>query len=263
MNPTLHILATVRKPELLDAALLVFKTLRTGFPDAPVRVWGNALPARIMTAVVRECARIGAQFDNLPATVHDAWIESLVEESQQPFWICDTDVVFFDRVPAPPPGTALSGRFESACMEDWTQSLHAERLHTALLYFNPSLVRTAMRAYRAQVPAPWGESANFPFIRQHFIPTRGSGILCYDTCAGLWQAGIGTPFTEEQNDAYEHLHCATYADLIDRNLDAGKLRSMHDAVYQNPERARGLRRSQEPYYQARLPKGPLCLTTPE
>ena len=43
MKSPVHILVTVRKPELLPAALLVFKTLEVGFPTTPVYVWGNGL----------------------------------------------------------------------------------------------------------------------------------------------------------------------------------------------------------------------------
>jgi hypothetical protein len=249
-----HILATVRKPELLPAALLIFRTLRTGFPAGVVQVWGNALDLRAENAVHRASEEAGARFINVPATVHDQWIENLLQSSLEPFWILDTDVLFWESIEAFefPKDCFLAGRFEPEFDEESTSTRHMERLHTALMWFNPALLRAAMRAWMARIPAPWGHTGDFPFVLQHFVPLRGSRPRFYDTCAGLWHAGLGTPFTEPQNDAFDHLHCATYIDLIGPRLSV-PLRQAHEAIYADHTIAKGMRHQQAKYYAQRQP----------
>lgn len=89
---------------------------------------------------------------------------------------------------------------------------------------------------------------------------RGSGHewqtdwpLFYDTCAGLYQAGLGTPFTEQQDAAFEHLHCGTYADQITPHLSLPDLAAAHRAIYAQPEMGRGLKAQQDKYYALRRP----------
>jgi hypothetical protein len=257
MTPILHILATVLKPERTPAALLLFRSLRVGFPTATVKVWGNGLDDVAAAHLARACAADKAEFTNLAMTSHDAWIEALLEESLTPFWICDTDVVFwrpveewFSDANYFWPETIWAGRFEPEFHEEWTNTRHMERLHTCLMWFNPAKVRTAMRKWAAQIPMLWRRQADFPFVRQHFVPLAGELPMFYDTCAGLYHAIGGTRFTEEQDEAFEHLHCATYADQITAP-GLKTLKDGHDLIYQGLQSARGLRQRQNEYYQAR------------
>jgi hypothetical protein len=259
LKPGVHILAHVRKPELLPAALLVFRTLRTGFPESHVMVWGNALAGTAAQAVEHAARGAGAEFRNLPLPgKHDGWVEDLIQTGLEPFWICDTDIIFWEAVEdwrAP----TFMGRLEPEFDEEWTKTRHMERLHSSLMYINPAAVRAEMRRFMAKIPAPFGHTARFPFVQQHFVPLRGQQPLFYDTCAGMWHAFEGQPFTEQQNRAYEHLHCATYADLIE--LEG--LQDAHAAIYSNPTLARGMRETQDAYYNRRKPKDLICHTHQE
>jgi hypothetical protein len=260
MLPPVHILATIRQPALWPATTLVFKTLRTGFPTAPVMVWGNGLKPNDRAIVIPAAEAAGAGYQDISPTSHDAWIETLINTQSGPLWICDTDMVFFDRLTSNAqspksgretsdfrPETLFAGRYEPAFDEEWTGTRHVERLHTCLMYLNPPALRSAIRAWQARIPSPWRDSAQFPLVRQHFVPVRGGDTLFYDTMAGLWHAGLGTPFTPEQDAAFEHLHCATYADLVDAPSLAN-LKAVHNQVYANPQAARGLKQAQDQYY---------------
>lgn len=255
MPPPVHILATVRTPALWPATTLVFKTLRTGFPTEMVMVWGNGLKPNDRSVVLPAAAMAGAHYRDIDPVSHDEWIENLINTQTQPFWICDTDMVFFQPVAATPPGTLFTGRHEPEFDEEWTDTRHVERLHTCLMWIDPVPLRAAIRAWQARIPSPWRDSAQFPLVRQHFIPVRTAlnaqpETLFYDTMAGLWHAGLGTPFTPEQDAAFEHLHCGTYADVVDAPSLAG-LRSMHQSIYGNPAAARGLKQAQDNYYKER------------
>lgn len=252
MKSPVHILVTVRKPELLPAALLVFRTLRTGFPHSPVFVWGNALDVSSMTAVQHAVNATHCHFQNLPATSHDEWIENGICKLNEPFWICDTDVVFFMEMMEPRGEVGFSGRREPEFDEEFTDTVHVERLHTAVMYLNPSVLRQQMREWMALIPAPWRYSAQFPFVRQNFVPVANGRTRFYDTMAGAYHAFGGTPFDALQNASFEHLHCGTYADEVVKLAPSLKdLSAVHAVVFANPDAARGLAQKQAEYYAAR------------
>ncbi len=251
MQTPVHILATCRNPALLGATTLVFRTLRTGFPSAEVVVYGNGLAREHAAVVQEEAAKCDAAFNWIRPTAHDVWLEHLVQTQPGPFWICDTDLVYFQPVPPPAPGVWLSGRYEPSFAEEWTASLHVERLHTCLLYLDPQLLRAKMRAWQSRhVPAIFGH-AETHFIRQHFVPVAGRAPHFMDTAAGLYHAFGGAPFDPAANECFEHLHCGTYSDLIGRCASLGDLGAVHAAVVADVQQARGLREAQEKYYVTR------------
>lgn len=251
MRETVHILATVRKAALLPAALLVFRTLRTGFPFAEVRVWGNDLDPESAAAVRRAARACAAHFENRSYSSHDVWIESAVLNLDAPFWIVDTDVVFTGPMgDGGRCGEEFAGRFEPEFIEPTTGMTHVERLHTAVMWIDPRKLRAGMRACMGQVLPPWRNSGLFPFVRQTFLGQRGGRGLFFDTMAGCWQSGMGRPFSELENSQFEHLHAATYVDQL--NPELGRpLARVHQEIYARPERAQGLRQAQDEYYRER------------
>lgn len=255
MRINVYILAAVRNPALLEAALLVFKTVRIGFPTADVHIFGNALETFALQELKRASERVGASFANGPRVTHDQWIEEMLQGQTGPFWICDTDLVFFDKVESwfGEKETAIfAGRLEPEFHEEWTRTCHVERLHPALMWFNTPLVRQAMRSWMGGIPSLW-HSAQMNLVRQQFIPVQAEEPLFYDTAAGLWHAVGGRPFTAEQNEAFEHLHCATYSDLV--NAPGLKdLVTVHKQIFANPALARGMQREQAKYYEIRKRK---------
>lgn len=270
MSERVNILVTVRKAELLPAATLVFRTLRRGFPEAQIFAWGNGLAAGHQE-VIEGCVKaVGGVYQALPATSHDIWIEALLQREMKPFWICDTDVVFFHDLESwfgRHPQRPITGRFEPEFLEEWTGTRHMARLHTCVMRLDPVAVRAAMRAWVCRFPKPWRCSAEFPFVRQTFVP-RNTGpaaqeVMFYDTCAGLWHSVGGRPFSEGENECFEHLHCGTYVDLMAKPGEPGPgqgLQALHAEVYRDPERARGIRKQQESYYHKFKKEDCLCHT---
>ena len=252
-----HILATVRKAKLLEAALLSFRTLRVGFPRAEVWVWGNDLDWVSAAAVEGAARGAGGRFVNGKETSHDAWLQELICRGAEPFWVADTDLVFWEAVEGWGFEAPVAGRLEPGFHEPWTGTFHMERLHTCLMRIDPVALRMALRGKMARVPEPFGFTATWPFVRQTFIPRKlESGkqkaeIWFYDTCAGIWQAGIGEAFTEARDAAFDHLHCATYADEIGPSLDVPDLAGTHRAIYEDLRLARGIRAGQDAYYARR------------
>ena len=153
-----HILATVLKHELIASTLLVFKTLRAGFPTATIHVAGNDLDHPCDIVLGRAAQAVGASYANIPRVAHGAWIEFLLRRESEPFWICDGDIEFYgcveDWFKNPTERQLFAGRYEPEFFEEWTQSQHVARLHPSLMWFNPRPLRAAMRLWPVEKRFP-------------------------------------------------------------------------------------------------------------
>ncbi len=210
-----HILATCRNLDLITSTLMVFKSLRAGFPMANIQVYGNGLADEVACLVSTEAHKNCATFCRINQTSHGAWIESLLHNEREPFWICDTDVEFNDRVqdwfPSPPDSLLFAGRYEPEFFEPWTQSRHMSRLHPSLMWFNPRPLRAAIRTWPGK--HPFFSSIEKTLIRWSFVPAQGK-LFFYDTCAGLHHALGGQAFDRDQNECFRHTFAGTYSDLL-------------------------------------------------
>lgn len=250
MKPPVNILATCTNPELLEATLLVFKTIRNGFPTAKINVFGNGLSETLRTEVAAAAINVGATWTTLVEyQTHDEWISWLMQIEHEPFWICDTDMVFFDTVEDwPRHEWFLAGRKENEFLEEWTKSVHVERLHSCLLYLNPTKLWPMMRQWcKFASPNGFPTRPQTEFIKQQFIPRGNRPMLFYDCCAGLYQAFGGYEFTQDQNDCFEHLHCGTYSDKLEGKLSV-QLGNVHKQIFKDPTLAKGMQHQQNSYY---------------
>lgn len=245
-----HILVTCRNPELFRAAEFVFDTIRVGFPNAPIFVEGNDLSYRHALAVIRRCREAGAIFkDNVSQQVHHCWIESLIEASDAPFYVCDTDVVFWKSCEEWTfENTPLAGRLIPRFYDQVTACITHSRLHTSLLYIDPAAVKRKSAKVLASlcVKSPFHIEPNLVFPQTSYLSGQA---YFHDTASLLFNAIGGTPFTRAQLDYYDHLNCGTYIDLVqDRMTVACNLRRDHNQIFDNRELARGLWQQQERYY---------------
>jgi hypothetical protein len=226
-------------PELLPAATLVFKTLRVGFPDAKVYVYQPRIQA-CANDIAQAATGAGAKCYFTEYEPHDRWIDHLIDVEASPFWICDTDVVFWKRFEHQPDRSAIAGVRTPEFYEPWTKAYYRERLHTCLMRIDPQKFRSERAAYRTRVIVT-------PFlpvielVRQQWQPERRTGQIrnyFYDTLAMAWHAFGGQEFNREQIESFDHLNCATYVDRIAPSLDFD-IQAAHKAVYENPDRLRG------------------------
>lgn len=248
LKSRVYILATCRKERLLPATLLVFKTLRTGFPTAEVFVHGNQLRPSHRAAVEAESRRTDCGFTQLPLpTVHDQWIDMLLQNLDEPFWICDTDMIFHSSVEDWIFCEPLAGEKQKEWMCEYTRCIHLERLHTCLMRIEPGIVRQRAEAWKRQFRfAPF--TPDMSFVRQHFAPIGGKPYF-YDTCAGLYQTIGGQAFDKQQRQAYTHLHAATYADLSAPHISIPGYENNLLQLCAHPELATAdVRRQQEAYF---------------
>jgi hypothetical protein len=250
MKPVVFILATCRSEELLPYTLLVFKTLRTGFPTAVVHVDGNALPDYAAKAVEEECKRVGASFFNGDLTIHHSWLQHIVSKETAPLAIVDTDMIFFESVEDWQFDTALGGARIPEWYDEFPGAITRSRLHTSLLFIDPVKVREQVAEYESK----YADTVFTPKVNLFnplCLPLNGRRYF-HDTCSLLYHAIGGTEFTDAQLDSYFHFNFGTISDLVLPRLDGAEdMETARTAIFNKPELGRGMWRAQRDYYEKR------------
>lgn len=253
MKHRVKILATCRNAELLAATTLVFKSLRIGFPTADVEVYQNAtFPDSHCVDELHKVAAGKGINGVVTNTIHHEWIERLLRDEVEPFWICDTDVIFWESIEQwDMTGQVLAGRYTPQFYDRFTNCITLARLHTSLLYIDPKAVRDKVAKYFAQFPeTPFNPRPNL--IYPGFLPYRMSGTqrnFFHDTCSLLYHAIAGRHFGTLQLDCYDHINYGTISDIVCPHYPGYKWREQHFAVFENPLLAKGCWRAQDAFYE--------------
>jgi hypothetical protein len=224
---------------------MVFRTLRLGFPSATVCVYLNGWH-NVHEDVLNQAKQVGAILVPAKRTTHDAWVkERLLTEKDGNHVICDTDMVFFRSIENWEFDHPFAGDLEPTHRNPVTAARHWERLHTSLLFFRPSDLRKWILLWKAKRP-----NVNCPqdpdLVSQQWLPSP-EGLQFADTACLLYQAISGEEFTTEQREAYTHLHCGTWSDIVEDDIPG--LQESHAKAVADPQSARGLWRQYDRWYQ--------------
>lgn len=241
MTCPVHILATCNKPALIDAAILVFRTIRTGFPSAKVTVWLNGDPCE-SGRITDMAMKANCDVERSEPTIHHEWIKHLLNANDEPFWICDTDVIFNSSIEAWKMQGHLSGNLIPEFYCKWSRCVTSPRLHTSLLWFNVPELKTRLEAFESSIR----ESRFTPLI-DLASPVVLPPNRFHDTCSLLYQAVGGTPFTDSQLAAYDHLNGATWVDELEPVYPGITFRQQE--IYQNPALAKGSNFAMQSFFQ--------------
>jgi len=253
MNPPINvfILTYCRNLEQFYGTELIFKTLRTGFPNARVRVVDNASVPEARAEVARLAKATDCAFETLasPGIEHHAFIENAVRESAHAHAsgsaavFLDPDVclwrncedLLFDR--------PVAGMMVEAHNDDVMQCVTMARLHTSFLWISDAA------AVMKRIESLRRMHVDFrPFMP--FSVKLGDVWLRYDTGASLYAAmpDACACFTDEHADYYDHLYAGSHLDLWNA-VDSGDhgilLRQTHQWAKNGDLRAlRGIWRRQ-------------------
>lgn len=240
-----HILVTCRKEELKDYSYLVFKTIRVGFPTARIHVHFNDLP--ISEAVA--ASQLKFESVNTVSTIHHEWIEHLISANTEPFWIVDTDMIFYESVEDWEFEAPLAGYRIPEFKDPFTGCITRSRLHTSLMYIDPVRVGNLVNEYASQIN-PTQFNPKCPLVYPLVTPFNGKPYF-NDTMSMLYHAIGGTEFTDAQKDAYFHFHFGTLSDLVFKRIaDFSEVRK---EILNNPDRGRGIWRDQDAYFESMQP----------
>lgn len=256
-----HLLVTVRNEELLRASTLVFDSIRTGFPTAKIRVTLNNMSLKHETDVnlsLLNVASEGSAVLSLTSAVsHHEWILNLLATENDPFWICDTDIVFWDNFECFDfSGCAMAGRYVPQFKCDFAKAITRPRLHTCLLYLDPMLIKQKVKEYGERfpeaycLPRPTLQDLVFP----RYVPQRFGALdktAFYDTCAGLFHAIGGRVFADEHNFQFDHLNFGTLSDVVATHYPGCEIRESHFAAFQSPSILKGQWQRDAEFYRNR------------
>jgi hypothetical protein len=252
-KPVVHVLATVRDASLLEAALLVFRTLRVGFPTFKVCVYPNVLIGEptadyaIQKAALDSDCEVRFQTDKGEPLLwtHPDWIRHIIETEKGTAIICDTDMVFF--------GSCEGWEFSGVHMMGWripqfrcpyTRSITLGRLHTCLLWMNCDRLKDILRFESKHYMAPQDLISPCTFWdcgTKYFHDTMGQmANASYVEASG---------FTDEQLDCFSHLFSGTLVDLVGPTVPG--LAEAHAAAYADPNALRGAWRHQMEFFNSR------------
>lgn len=229
----INILVTLNDASLEQNSLLVFNSIRTGFPNGWLCVYGNNLEIKFSNHVRKITERLKGEYIQLGETSHDQWIEWLISDGIAPFWIVDTDVIFHANMQNEISDKALLGRYEPEFKEPWTNTIRVHRLHTCVMRISPMRLNQQLKHWLAELhPKGFPFTIGSEFIQQHYVPTANVPLF-YDTLAGAYNAIGGEAFSEEVNTKFDHLNCGTYANAIESvlpgiNAQHAELRSLQN-----------------------------------
>lgn len=248
MKVFIHV--TCRKPELLDAALLVTKTIRTGFPTYEIVPIINTADTsyECFNKLIDKSAYGPVLTTDL---FHADWIEHLINTEDEPFIICDTDMVFHENMEpvfnSIPKDLALVGRHIPTYCEPTTGWMHLRRLHTCLMYISPVVFRKWWKSYTYTPFPPTIRLDKMSPIHQLKLPFT-NGPIFYDTLALGYHAlnHLARAFTPEQDAMFDHLNCGTYSDLCQPTPN---FYQTHRQICANPSLAKGIKTQQDKYYE--------------
>lgn len=229
---------------------MVFDTIRTGFPTAELIFQVNSdldVSGQIWDRVQ---AVNGVFAEKHSVTIHHEWIGKLLTRETEPFWLCDTDVMFWESVEGWRFQEAMAGRRIPQFQDDFTGAITRPRLHPSLLYIEPLRVKKILTEWLRQFPVtvfnPFADMVN-PLC----VPFKGKAHF-YDTLSMLYHAIGGQSFTEAQLDCYDHMNFGTIEDLVLPRLVGGEgMRGLRELIYNTPIRGKGMWRQQEEYFRAK------------
>jgi len=254
MTKKVFILATCLKAELLPYTLLVFKTLRIGFPTADVTVHLNGAVGSPngWAGQVGDAASIaGCKVEAIAETMHHDWIEKLVSDPEHDeFWILDTDVIFYASVEGWKFQTSLAGALIPEFNDPFLCATTRSRLHTSLMHIKSQELLGQELAHGLRHPNTiYNPMANLVHPQCH--PLNGKSYF-YDTMSMMYHAIGGTAFTPQQKDCYFHFHFGTFSDMVLPSMPEG-MEAARAELLEKPQLGIGLWRKQEEWFAAMQP----------
>ena len=233
MQPTVVILTYCEHPSLAYGALMVFDTLRVGFPTFDVVVVDNGSHPDVVPQIQAAAEKSGAMFT--PMARHDFmehyrwWL--CEQELSNSIILLDPDVVFWQNVEDWEFDGAIAGRLIPDLKMGAITSM--SRLHPSHAWI-PDVKR--LRALGVSVEL------------------RHEDGKFFDTLASIYQEHPNEcqPFTEQQLDCYDHLFYGSHLPAIEPRLNDNDLTfdAHRCAAAGDLQSLKGIWRKQDEYFQS-------------
>jgi len=214
-TPNVFILTYCRNPALLYGSLLVFRTLRGGFPNARVQVVDNASLPEAREEIARAAKETGCTFQSLaePGIAHGSFIERKIAEVAQASAgdpravFLDPDVCLWRNCEVLEFEGLAAGLLVEAYNDEVMQCVTMPRLHTSFLWIN----------HAARLMQKIAALRRLHIDFQPFLPYSaklGDMWLRYDTGASLYAAMPEEcrAFDPSHLEYYDHIYAGSHFD---------------------------------------------------
>ena len=238
LAPHVFIQTYCEHPALAYGSLLVFDSLRIGFPSANVTVVDNGSHPEFLPKLRNACARVGALLHERPRGPFLRFFEEILIGQWQNVAIVDPDVMFWDNMESTNVGGLLSGRKIPDLVNFGVTSV--SRIHPSMVFIPD------VPALRDEIQRNHVRSVNV--LGQVAVHLRGEKLF-FDTLAPLTQmlGEKAVAFGPNELDKYDHLFYGSHLPVIQPGLhdDGATMRAHVAAAMGNSASLRGLWREQE------------------
>lgn len=211
------ILTFCRNLDLFYGTELIFKTLRTGFPNANIRVVDNASIPEVVSEIESLAKSCDCSFQQISRNgiQHYEFIENTLSDmasgefASEPLVFLDPDICLWKCCEDIDFNGLMAGKLTARFKCEVTQTITMPRLHTSFLWIpDPKKLMKQIWKLRA---------AHFdfePFLPYSFV--MNGKWHRFDTGASLYAAipNRVSYFTEAHLDYYDHIFCGSHLDLI-------------------------------------------------
>ena len=205
-------------PELAYGALLAFKTIRVGFPNAEIHVFDNGSIADVASQVEHECKKIGAKFTACKRDDFSKFYSKIIESEHGRVFIVDPDVIFWSSVEKMDTDSVIAGRLIPKLRRNGVSSV--ARLHPSMLFI------PCVENLRGEIAARYINKMNY--IGQYSAHVDGEKLF-FDTLSPVYQMmpELCHAFTDDELNCYDHLFYGSHLPVISPGIDDGGMTVNH------------------------------------
>jgi hypothetical protein len=180
-----------------------------------------------------------------PDMAHHEVIQRLIVGEEEPFWIVDTDVIFYDKMPDPPPSTALFGEYQQPFLCPITGKHTQPRLNPACMCINPEIFFKDLRRLSSSLTVPQYTPPADP------VAPVIIGPYFFDILAAAYYQVSITSMQPKHLKSFVHLHCGSWLDTAEQYVPG--LKDIHARAKTDPASLRGIRHIQREFYLQHAP----------
>ena len=247
-----YVLTYCKDIQQLYGAMLVFDTIRVGFPTAEIIVFDNNSIPDAVIEIEKAADKVNAKFIKLEKEVfHHEYLRFILnfENDEVQIYIIDPDVIFWENVETFTTNKLLAGRLIPEFFDAYTDVLTKPRIHTSFLHIpSVSLLRDRINImenkYRTDL------------IKDITLKTNDEWVM-WDTFAQVFECLHDDIeiFTEEKNECFEHIFCGSHLNLLAKRHYHSRMHDIHRLSVENPEELKGVWKEQYEFFLSTMTEG--------
>lgn len=205
-----HVITYCNNLDLLYGSLLVFETIKKGFPNSTIIISENNSLPEAKIEISKVAKDLNAKYIEVPPGYsHTTLIENIIDCETEPFAIVDPDVIFWNRFDSVSESSLIEGRYIPAFKDPYSKCITHERLHTSLLKISNPIALKALIKEIKSVFFDWDPFKPIMYFENEtWKRFDGFASLCALTKNYLHS------FTEEELNCYDHLFCGSHITLV-------------------------------------------------